>query len=90
MKWIKVNHLEIVGGKSNIIEQDKDKDNHLEIVGGKCNNVEQEGWNVDGHARTEKSSSQTELHTDLSISFDNAVILKRKITHLDLLLRTLM
>ena len=53
----KVNRLSVVGGKSNDIEQDKDKDNHLEIVGGKGNDVEQEGWNVDGHARTEKSSS---------------------------------
>ena len=50
-------HLSVVGGKSNDIKQDKDKDNHLKIVGGKGNDVEQEGWNVDGHARTEKSSS---------------------------------
>ena len=59
LKWNekKVNRLSVVGGKSNDIEQDKDKDNHLEIVGGKGNDVEQEGWNVDGHARTEKSSS---------------------------------
>ena len=50
-------HLSVVGGKSNDIKQDKDKDNHLKIVGGKGNDVEQEGWNVDGHAWTEKSSS---------------------------------